>query len=357
MLRFLLLLAWAVLALAACGQAGSQTATAPPPSQPVAAPSAAPGPTAPTSPPAYPAPETDAPAYPAPQATAPTSAMPPAPTPFQTALVPVTSAPAASCLPDDPALAPPGEPEPPPAAPGRAPAPGPIPTYGYRVVASYPHDRSAYTEGLNFVDGALYEGTGLNGQSELRLAELASGAVLRRCSLPAALFGEGVAVLGERIYQLTWQNGIGFVYDKASWRLLRSFSYAGEGWGLTHDGQRLIMSDGTATIRFLDPATLEQTGQIVVYDDAGPITQINELEYVDGAIYANIWQTDRIAQIDPASGSVIGWIDLSGLLSGDDRSPPAEVLNGIAYDPAARRLFVTGKFWPKLFEIALVPRS
>ncbi len=343
------LLAWAALALAlaACGQTGSQTTTAAPTSLPVAAPSAAPGPAAPSA----------APAYPAPTAAAPTSAAPPAPTPFQTTLVPVTSAPAAGCLPDDPALAPPANPAPPPAAPGREPAPGPIPTYGYRVVASYPHDRSAYTEGLNFVDGALYEGTGLTGQSELRLVELASGAVLRRCSLPAALFGKGVAVLGERIYQLTWQNGIGFVYDKASWRLLRSFRYPGEGWGLTHDGQRLIMSDGTATIRFLDPATLEQTGQIVVYDDAGPVTQINELEYVEGTIYANIWQTDRIAQIDPASGSVIGWIDLGGLLSGEDRSPPAEVLNGIAYDPAARRLFVTGKFWPKLFEIALVPRS
>lgn len=187
------------------------------------------------------------------------------------------------------------------------------------------------------------------------MVELASGAVLRRCSLPGALFGEGVAVLGERIYQLTWQNQIGFVYDKATWQLLRSFSYPGEGWGLTHDGQRLIMSDGTATIRFLDPATLEQAGQIVVYDDAGPVTQINELEYIDGAIFANIWQTDRIARIDPASGSITGWIDLSGLLSGDDRSPPAEVLNGIAYDPAGRRLFVTGKFWPKLFEIELVP--
>ncbi len=347
MLRIRLLLGWAALALglAACGQAGSQTPTAAPPSRP--APTAALGAAAPTSAPAYPAP-----------GAAPTDVAPPAPTPFQTALVPVTNGAATgSCLPDDPALAPPGEPKPPPAAPGRAPAPGPIPTYGYRVVASYPHDRSAYTEGLNFVDGALYEGTGLNGQSELRLVELASGAVLRRCSLPAALFGEGVAVLGERIYQLTWQNGIGFVYDKASWRLLRSFSYPGEGWGLTHDGQRLIMSDGTATIRFLDPTTLEQTGQIVVYDDAGPVTQINELEYIDGAIYANIWQTERIAQIDPASGSVIGWIDLSGLLSGDDRSPPAEVLNGIAYDAAARRLFVTGKFWPTLFESALEARS
>ena len=338
--HFRLLLAWPALALAltACGQADSQTTTTPA-SLPVAAPSAAPGPAAP--------------AYPAPEGAAPTTAA----TPFQTALVPVTSAPAAGCLPDDPALAPPGKPAPAAAAPGREPAPGPIPTYGYRVVASYPHDRSAYTEGLNFVDGALYEGTGLTGQSELRLVELASGAVLRRCSLPAALFGEGVAVLGERIYQLTWQNSIGFVYDKASWRLLRSFGYPGEGWGLTHDGQRLIMSDGTATIRFLDPATLKQTGQIVVYDDAGPVTQINELEYVEGTIYANIWQTDRIAQIDPASGSVIGWIDLGGLLSGEDRSPPAEVLNGIAYDPVARRLFVTGKFWPKLFEIALVPRS
>lgn len=230
-----------------------------------------------------------------------------------------------------------------------------IPRYSYRVVNTYPHDRGAFTEGLQYVDGALYEGTGLNGKSELRRVALESGEVQQRCRLPEGFFGEGVTVLGDTIYQLTWQNYVGFVYDKASFTWQRSFTYPTEGWGLTHDDRRLIMSDGTATIHFLDAATLAETGHIDVYDDHGPVVRLNELEYVRGEIYANVWQTDQIARIDPQSGQVLGWIDLSGLLSAEDRRQPVNVLNGIAYDAAQNRLFVTGKLWPKLFQIELVP--
>jgi glutaminyl-peptide cyclotransferase len=168
------------------------------------------------------------------------------------------------------------------------------------------------------------------------------------------LFGEGIAIYGDRIIQLTWQSHIGLVYDKTSFELLRTFSYPTEGWGLTHDGARLIMSDGTATLHFLDPETFVEVGQVEVYDVDGPVVRLNELEYIGGEIYANIWQTDRIVRIDPQTGQVLGWVDLSGLLSPEDRQQPVDVLNGIAYDPASDRLFVTGKLWPKLFEIELV---
>ncbi len=230
-----------------------------------------------------------------------------------------------------------------------------IPRYGYRVVNTYPHDRGAFTEGLQYADGALYESIGLNGKSELRRVALESGEVQQHCILPAEYFGEGVTVLGDKLYQLTWQNHVGFVYDKASFTWQRSFTYPTEGWGLTHDGQRLMMSDGTSTIHFLDAATLEETGHIDVYDDHGPVVRLNELEYVHGEIYANVWQTDLIARIDPQSGQVLGWIDLGGLLSVEDRGQQVDVLNGIAYDAAQDRLFVTGKLWPKLFQIELVP--
>jgi glutamine cyclotransferase len=205
-----------------------------------------------------------------------------------------------------------------------------------------------------YVDGVLYEGTGLNGRSSLRRVDLESGKVLQRRDLAREYFGEGIAVFGKRIIQLTWQSRVGFVYDRESFALQRQFSYRTEGWGLTHDGKSLIMSDGTATLRWLDPETFAETRSVVVRDQNGPVVRLNELEYIRGEIYANIWQTDRIARIDPQTGRVTGWIDLRGLLSLEDRqSSDADVLNGIAYDAANDRLFVTGKLWPKLFEIEL----
>ena len=230
----------------------------------------------------------------------------------------------------------------------------PTPTYTYRIINRYPHDRSAYTQGLVFQDGIFYEGTGLKGHSTLRRVDPETGAILQLYALPDQFFGEGIAILGKNLFQLTWQSHVGFVYDKDNFQLLRTFPYPGEGWGLTHDGKRLIMSDGTAALRFLDPQTLEETGRIEVYDDNSPVDRLNELEYVAGKVYANVWQTDRIARINPRTGRVTGWIDLTGLLQPEDYSQPVDVLNGIAYDKERGRLFVTGKFWPAVFEIEIV---
>jgi len=232
-----------------------------------------------------------------------------------------------------------------------------IPVYTYKVVNTYPHDRSAFTEGLVFKDGVLYEGTGLHGYSTLRRVELETGEILQICELPPQFFGEGVTIYGNKIIQLTWQSHIGFVYDKYSFKLLQEFNYPDEGWGITHDGKYLIMSDGTATLHFLDPETFEEIGQIEVYANDIPVTRINELEYIQGEIYANIWQTELIARIDPLTGQVVGWIDLRGILSPEDYSETVDVLNGIAYDVKNDRLFVTGKFWPKLFEIELIKKD
>ncbi len=229
-----------------------------------------------------------------------------------------------------------------------------IPVYTYKVVNTYPHDRSAFTEGLVFEDGVLYEGTGLRGYSNLRRVKLETGEILQICELPPQFFGEGVTVYGNKIIQLTWQSHIGFIYDKYSFKLLQEFNYPDEGWGIAHDGKHLIMSDGTATLHFLDPETFEEISQIEVSANNTPVTRINELEYIQGEIYANIWQTERIARIDPLTGQVIGWIDLKGILSPEDDSETVDVLNGIAYDLKNSRLFVTGKFWPKLFEIELI---
>ncbi len=238
---------------------------------------------------------------------------------------------------------------------GPADLPPPAPVYGYAVVRAYPHDREAFTQGLAFDNrGMLYEGTGQRGESSLRRVELSSGAVLQRHDLSAALFGEGITVFGDRIIQLTWQAGRAFVYDKASFSVVQEFTYRTEGWGLTHDGQRLIMSDGTASLYFLHPDTFAETARLTVRDHRGPVIRLNELEYVRGEILANIWQTDRIARIDPRTGHVSGWIDLAGLLKPGDRRQPVGVLNGIAYDPRTDRLFVTGKWWPELFEITLI---
>lgn len=220
----------------------------------------------------------------------------------------------------------------------------------YRVVRSYPHDRGAFTQGLVYDGGFFYEGTGLQGRSSLRKVDPASGRVLKEIALSPSYFGEGVTVFGDRIFQITWQSRVGFVYDKSSFGLLRKFSYAHEGWGITHDGKRLIMSDGTSVLHLLDPKNLHETGTLRVRDDRGPVEGLNELEYVRGAIYANVWPTDTIVVIDSRTGRVTARIDLKGLLANEDL-PGVDVLNGIAYDAAGDRLFVTGKFWPKLFEI------
>lgn len=235
---------------------------------------------------------------------------------------------------------------------GRAPAPKTAPVHRYEVVNTYPHDREAFTQGLVFLDGVLYESTGLFGQSTLRKVRLDTGEVLQRRVVESRYFAEGLAEFGGRLLQLTWQSNIGFVYDLESFKLMSTFAYRGEGWGLTHDARRLIMSDGTSTLRFLDPATFRETGRLTVRDGADTVDELNELEFVKGTIYANVWQTDRIAMIAPDTGLVTGWIDLRGLLTGRD-ARGAEVLNGIAYDAQRDRLFVTGKRWPKLFEIRL----
>ena len=226
----------------------------------------------------------------------------------------------------------------------------------YQVVHTFPHDSQAFTQGLVYIDGHLYESTGIAGQSSLRMEELETGRILRFHDVPSQYFAEGLTNWGDTLIQLTWESKTALVYDRDTFRLLRTFHYDGEGWGLTQDGKHLILSDGTATLRFLDPATFKQQRRIVVKDRGKPVTQLNELEFVRGEILANIWHSDRIARISPASGRVIGWIDLSGLLPESQRSGPEAVLNGIAYDSANDRLFVTGKRWPKIFEIKLIPR-
>lgn len=233
-------------------------------------------------------------------------------------------------------------------AQGRAAAP----VYGYEVVNVYPHDRDAFTQGLLFRDGALYESTGLRGRSSLRKVQLETGKVLQQISVDTRYFAEGLTDWGARLVQLTWDTNVGFVYDVASFKQLQTFRYAGEGWGLAQDGTQLIMSDGTATLRFLDPQTFAVRRQLPVTDGGNPVRDLNELEFIDGQIYANVWLTDRIAIIAPDSGRVSGWINLAGLLARGAVSDEA-VLNGIAYDAQRKRLFVTGKLWPSLFEIRI----
>jgi glutamine cyclotransferase len=229
------------------------------------------------------------------------------------------------------------------------------PVYGYQIIRSFPHDPTAFTEGLVFDSGFLYESTGLEGQSTLRKTQLETGEVLQRHELLADKFGEGITLWGGKVIQLTWKSQLGYVYDKPTFRLLREFTFSTEGWGITHDGKNLIMSDGTASLYFLNPDTFERTRQVQVHSGDEVVTQLNELEYVHGEIYANVWLTDRIVRIAPDTGQVLGWIDLAGLLSAQDRRTPVDVLNGIAYDVEHDRLFVTGKLWPELFEIKLIP--
>jgi glutaminyl-peptide cyclotransferase len=232
------------------------------------------------------------------------------------------------------------------------------PAYGFKVVKTYPHDTGAFTEGFFYQGGYLYESTGLEGRSSIRKVELATGKVVQRRDVPSVYFGEGIVAWKGKLVELTWQTQIGFTYDLATFKQTGLFRYPGEGWALTRDDKRLIMSDGTPQLRFLDPETLKETGRITVTDDGKPVANLNELEFVKGEILANIWQTNRIARIDPATGKVKGWIDLTGLFDGASPGPDRpDVLNGIAYDAGKDRLFVTGKFWPKIYEIKIVPKG
>jgi glutamine cyclotransferase len=226
------------------------------------------------------------------------------------------------------------------------------PVQSYKVVHTYPHDRTAFTQGLVYYQGFLYEGTGQEGHSSIRKVELETGKVVQNRAVPPDFFGEGIVILNGKLYEVTWLNKLAMVYDLKSFELLKRFTYDTEGWGLTTDGKRIIMSDGTATLRFRDPETFAETGKLNVTDGGVPVDQLNELEWVNGEIYSNVWKTTRIARISPTNGHVLGWIDLSGILKQEDREG-TDVLNGIAYDAAGKRLFVTGKWWPKLFEITV----
>lgn len=231
----------------------------------------------------------------------------------------------------------------------------PVPTDSCQVVRIYPHDPNAFTQGLLYVDGHLYESTGLNGRSSIRMVELSTGRVLQKFDLLPEYFGEGLTDWGSSLVQLTWKAGIAFVYDRFSFRIRRTFQYEGEGWGLTHDATTLIMSDGSSVLRILNPKSFREIRRISVHDGNGhPVEQLNELEYVRGEIYANIWHSDKIARISLRTGKVLGWIDLAGLMDKTQLPNGDAVLNGIAYDSRGDRLFVTGKLWPKLFEIRVV---
>jgi glutaminyl-peptide cyclotransferase len=229
-------------------------------------------------------------------------------------------------------------------------------TDGYRVIHAYPHDTQAFTQGLIYLDGHLYESTGLNGQSTLREDDLETGRVIKEVSVPSQYFGEGLTNWGSTLIQLTWKAHVAFVYDRASFRLLRTFQYPWEGWGLTQDGKDLILSDGSETLHFLNPETFAQVRSIRVTDHGAPVKELNELEYIRGEIYANVWMTGKIARISPETGRVLGWIDLRGLLPEIELRSNDAVLNGIAYDSVHHRMFVTGKLWPRVFEIQVIPK-
>ncbi len=231
-----------------------------------------------------------------------------------------------------------------------------VPQYGYELINTFPHDTDAYTQGLVYRDGKLLESTGRQGKSSLRRVELDTGKIVQRVDVPSPYFAEGLTLLKGKIYQLTWQHQRGFIYDAESFEKLGEFSYLGEGWGLTNDGDSLVLSDGTNQIRFLDPGDFKVRKTISVLDQGSPVGRLNELEFVKGEIYANIWTEDRIARIDPKTGRVVGWIELAGLVSRNELPHEEAVLNGIAYDEQGDRLFVTGKLWPKLFEIRLRQR-
>lgn len=236
---------------------------------------------------------------------------------------------------------------------------GGAPVARFRTVRSLPHDPGAFTQGLDFHQGVLYEGTGVEGKSTLREVALETGAIVRKIDLPANVFGEGITVLGDRIYQVTWTSQKGYVYDRQTLRRIREFEYAGQGWGLTNDGASLILSDGSALLRFIDPSTFAVLRTVTVQDSGREVRSLNELEMVNGEIYANVWETSRVARINPASGAVLGWIDLAGVFSESDRrrylkpGQQVDVLNGIAFDELTSRLYVTGKWWPRMYEITV----
>jgi glutaminyl-peptide cyclotransferase len=228
-----------------------------------------------------------------------------------------------------------------------------VPLYGYQIQRVFPHDPRAFTQGLQYVDGFLYEGTGQHGQSSIRKVKLETGEVLQKRDIPVEHFGEGITVWKNDLIELTWQSHVAFVYDRQSFETKKQFSYPGEGWGLTHDGTDLIMSDGTDQLRRLDPVTFAEKGRIKVTAAGVPLRNLNELEFVKGEIFANIWMTDQVARIASDTGRVTGLLDLTGLLTASERAR-TDVLNGIAYDAEHDRLFVTGKWWPKLFEIKVI---
>ena len=231
------------------------------------------------------------------------------------------------------------------------PANAPVPSYGYQIVNIWPHDSNAFTQGLILVDGKLLESTGQEGYSSLRRVELETGKILKKVDVPVPYFAEGITLLNGKIYQLTWQHQVGFIYDAQTLERAGQFKYDGEGWGLTTDGKSLILSDGSSRLRFIDPSSFQVTKTINVMDGPAPVRELNELEFVQGEIYANIWHADRIATINPQTGRVTSWIDLTGLMPQGELRDAEAVLNGIAYDQANDKLFVTGKLWPRLFEI------
>jgi glutaminyl-peptide cyclotransferase len=231
------------------------------------------------------------------------------------------------------------------------------PVAGYKVIATYPHSTTSYTEGFFYLDGLFYEGTGIEGRSAVLAIQPETGKVMQRRDLPSEYFGEGIIDWGPNLYEWTWQSHICFVYDRFSLRPVKQFTYTGEGWGMTRTATEIITSDGTDTLRFRDPATFKETRHIAVKDGDKAIGQLNELEYIKGEIYANVWHSERIARISPRDGHVISWIDLTGILPADQKVDAESVLNGIAYDAKRDRLFVTGKQWPKIFEIKVIPKA
>ena len=247
---------------------------------------------------------------------------------------------------------------PPTPTPTPAAAERPVTHYTYEIVNQFPHDAEAFTQGLVYENGWLYESTGLYGRSSLRRVDLETGEVVQIHTLPDQYFGEGLTIWQDRIIQLTWRENTGFIYEKESFDLLDTFTYPTEGWGLTHDGEQLIMSDGSDTLYFLDPDTFVENGRIQVRDERGnPVVRLNEMAHIEGEVYANVWMTNRIVRIDPATGYVTGWIDLSGILDGVPLTGPVDVLNGVAYDAENGRIFVTGKLYPRLFEIRLIEQQ
>ena len=228
---------------------------------------------------------------------------------------------------------------------------------GYKLIAKYPHSTGSYTEGFLYLNGRFYEGTGLTGRSALMAVDPATGKVTQQVDLPAKLFGEGIVDWGPNLYEWTWQDHVCFVYDRFSLRLVKQFTYTGEGWGMTRTSREIITSDGTATLRFRDPETFKEKRHIVVKDHGMLVKQLNELEFIKGEIYANVWHSERIARISPKDGRVTSWIDLSGILPVAEKIDSESVLNGIAYDAVRDRIFITGKQWPAVFEIKIVPQS